>query len=1033
MIRYVYNKFNRGEVDSAAFGREDVDRLNSSAAQIDNFLPMRLGPMMYRPGMQYLGETNSNAPYFVPFIAATDDTALLEFSGTELRVWVSDSLVTRSSVTTTISNEKFNVDLSGWFDLSETGSTAVWKSGGYASLTGSGSTKAVLYQTTTFETNANSGIRFTITRAPVVLKIGTTGASSSNLYKGTLLPGTHSLAINPGSSSSITITFENSARYETLIDSVEVEGAGVLELPVSVVDPSKIRTAQSADIVYIAIDGSTKQHFQVERRGTTSWSVVDFRADDGPFEKINSTDISLKVSDLSGDVNLLSSASFFTTSHVGVLFKLSSLGQVVTADVSAADNGTDSIEVNGVSSSRNVDILITGTWVATVTLQRAPDNSTWEDVKTYTVNKDITYNDSFKNATMYYRLYVKTGDYTSGTVGLSISNTGGSIDGIARVTQYVNTTKVNVQVLKSFGSTSYTRDWYIGSWSEDNGYPSAVEFYEGRLWWAGKNKLWGSVSDAYTSYDRDIEGDSVSIQKTIGFGPVDSVHWLKESNRLIVGTASDEISVRSNSFGETLTATNANLKRGSNQGVAEIEPTRLDDNIIFVQRSENKIYELEYNFGSDKHQADDLMTLHPSICSSGITRIAIARQPETRIFAISGGNTAVLLTDKTEQVAGWSTISTNGTIVDVAVLPGVDEDTIYFAVNRSGGNYLEKMAKLSEAEGGLISKHFDSFVNYAIGVTTLTGLGHLEGETVGVWGEGQDRGTDIVVGGQITVADTWDGVTVGLPHTANYTSNKLNGSSKEPMSTRINQRKRVVDVGLVMKNYWPGSVLLGPSTAELEIMPEIEDGYPIRPGPELVTNGTFNSNVDGWTITDGTAEYDLGRMAITPDALSAKAYAEQEITGYYPGLTYEITADIDASEVPSFGGSVHLFIGTYYSDTEDPSTLAADLYAYANGGSPDVSISGTFVMPYIGGPDQNSLSTGVYVQLGAQDTNGAGDPGTIYFDNVSIKLSAKETVDYDEVPFEFNGENEPDPRIYIRATGPCNILALEYGLDDGED
>jgi hypothetical protein len=40
---------------------------------------------------------------------------------------------------------------------------------------------------------------------------------------------------------------------------------------------------------------------------------------------------------------------------------------------------------------------------------------------------------------------------------------------------------------------------------------------------------------------------------------------------------------------------------------------------------------------------------------------------------------------------------------------------------------------------------------------------------------------------------------------------------------------------------------------------------------------------------------------------------------------------------------------------------------------------------------------------------------------------------YDELPIEFNGDWEVDPRICIRATGPCTIISLVYDLiQDGD-
>ena len=809
----VYNKFNRGEVDDNAVARDDVKKVNNSAKLITNFLPMRLGPMIYRPGTEYLGAT-ADVAYFVPFIKSITDIAALEFTSSLLRIWISDELITRAAVTSAVTNGTFDANITSWTDASGVGSTTAWKTGGYLSLKGAATTSAVSYQTITTQTGAEHGLRIVVVQAPVVLKLGTGGASSDDIYSGTLLPGTHSLAFTP--SANVTITFVNSAEYETLVDSVEFEGAGILTLPTSVTTLPTLRYTQSADILYCANDGI--QQFQVERRGTKSWSVVTLRVDDGPFGVINLTNITLTAAALSGDTTLTASEAYFSASHVGCLFKLGSSGQTVAASVSAADNGTNSARVTGVDTARQFTISVSGTFVATVTLQRSTDDATWEDIETYTVYTNKTYNDALDNSILYYRLHVKAGDYTSGTAVLSIVYSGGSIDGICRVTGYTSTTVVDAQVLTNFGSTEATGDWYEGQWSGISGYPSAVALYEGRLHYAGKTNFWSSVSDAYTSFDREILGDSQSIYKTIGFGPVDSVYWLAPSNRLVMGVATDEISIRTNSFGDVLTATNANLKAGSTQGSAQIEPVKIDDKIYFVQRSGIKVYELEYNLGSDNHKARDLMTLNETICSAGIKRMAVSRQPETRIYTVlDDGNARVYLIDPAEDVYAWSRIEMDGDIEDVFVLPGTSEDRVYFVVNRAGGRYLEKFYLTSEAT----NKHLDSAVSYTSPGLTLTGLGHLEGKTVHVWADNQYRESAVVDSGEITVSASWGTVIAGLRHTADYTSNKL--GQYVPYSV-LNRKARVTRVGMIARDLWPKAIQYGPSFSDLQDMPDTEYG-----------------------------------------------------------------------------------------------------------------------------------------------------------------------------------------------------------------
>src|SRR3990167_6822978 len=114
--------FNRGLVSPLGLARTDQKRVGLSAEIMMNWIPRVLGSMSLRPGLQYIGATASNAePKFVPFIFATDDTALVEFTDSLMRVWIDDVLLTRVSVCTTITNCTFAVNIIGWTDGSDSG------------------------------------------------------------------------------------------------------------------------------------------------------------------------------------------------------------------------------------------------------------------------------------------------------------------------------------------------------------------------------------------------------------------------------------------------------------------------------------------------------------------------------------------------------------------------------------------------------------------------------------------------------------------------------------------------------------------------------------------------------------------------------------------------------------------------------------------------------------------------------------------------------------------------------------------------
>jgi hypothetical protein len=822
MDRGVTNKFNRGEIDPRAFLRDDVEKVTNSCEEMLNFMPQRLGPMQYRPGTLYVGPISAST-YLKEWVSSKLPDAVLQFSSTALQLWIIDTLVPSPAGTATLSNQLFASDLSGWTDASGDESTAIWASadGGVAQLTGSDTTAAKIYQTMGGTgVGVQHSVKIHVLEAPVQIKIGESGVDSSDIYSGTLLPGWHSLVFTPESALP-TITLSNSKPYRARIGQVAIGDGGTLSLPIpGTIDRlSSIRTTQSADVMFVTTDSTAP--FRVERRGSLSWSVTEYRNEDGPIGLVNDTEIQLRSTVLTGNGQLIASDDYFVPEDVGRIYRLTSDKQVRSSTVSSDNNGTLSVRVVGVEDVRKLTITISGTWSGTVTLQRSPDDNSWEDVTDYTSNQaGLVYDDGLDNSVLYYRLYIKDGNLASGTPTMTLNYPSGFIDGIVRAITYTNATTMESQVLSPCGSTDQTLNWYAGEWGGKDGHPSANALYEGRLWLGGHNKIWGSVSDSYSSFtdiDEEEQGNSAPIRRTIGFGPVERVEWLAPSSRLLAGLATDEVSIRSSSFGEVVTNSNCNLKGGSSQGSAPIEPLKIDDSIFFVQRSGVRLFEAAYGADQDSHQAMDLMTLHPRVCNAGIKRIAVSRQPETRIYVVlNDGTMRVHLKDPSEDVVAWSQITTPGGLFkDVCVVPGDTEDFVYVTVTRATGTYLERFAALQDAT----DHPSDCAVTLSSPGTSITGLSRLEGKFVRVWADGADRGEQRVVSGAITLPGSYSVVNIGLPYVARYKSAKV---SRYIDRRVIGIRKRVVDLHLAMLDYWPGSVTVGPSYTELEQMPEVE-------------------------------------------------------------------------------------------------------------------------------------------------------------------------------------------------------------------
>lgn len=822
--------FNRGVISPLAMARVDLDRLQLSAETQTNWIPRVLGSMMLRPGTEYI-HTIPSKPLHIPFIASSTQTAIIEITSSGARIFVDESAITRPQVTATITNGSFTSNVTGWTDTDEAGATSSWESSGYLELLGTGTNAAKRNQlVTVVEANTIHSLAIQIARGPVRIKVGTSAGDDTYVSE-LLLAGYHSLAFTP--TGNFYIEFSNILDRSVFVDSVALQGSGgdeVLNIatPWAENDLQYIRKTQSADVIYIACDGYQQRRF--ERRDNDSWSLVIEEPLDGPFGEINTTPISISSSALTGNVTLTASRALFVGSsseHSGQLIKITSAGQIVQSSVTAEDTFTDSILVTGVDTSREFTRSIAGTWVATVTMQRSVDDATWVDVGTFTANTSGTFDDGLDNVEYYYRIGVKAGEFTSGTIQLGLSYSGGNRTGIVQIRRVVSSTSATGVVISALGGTVASRDWYISQWSEDYGFPTAVSLYEGRVWYAGTGKIWGSVSDAYSSFDDEVVGDSSTINRNIGEGPVDSIHWIAPLQRMIIGTTGSEISARSTSFDEPLTYVNFNTKDISSRGSANVDIVKNGKQCVFVQRSGATIYQLQYAAELSDYDAVNLTELAPEITEPSVVRLAIQQEPDVRIHCVrSDGKVAILIKDEAEKTLAWVLYETDGVVEDAFIMPGDNEDKVYYAIKRtingSTVRYLERWALESEGQGGTNNKLCDSFI-YETGVSksTISGLSHLEGESVVLWGNGKNLGSYTVTSGSITPSETVTSYCVGLPYSATFKSSKLAYAAS--LGTAINQVKKVTQVGFVARNTHMSGITYGPSETEQWDLPAAKD------------------------------------------------------------------------------------------------------------------------------------------------------------------------------------------------------------------
>lgn len=678
--------FNRGLISALGLARTDQKRVSLGAEVMTNWMPRVLGPMSLRPGLGYIGSPPaSNSIKMLPFIFATTDTALIELTHLLMRVWIDDELVTRGSVSSAINNGTFAGNISGW---TVSGGNVTYAATNQMQFVSNGTADETAYQLVdNLNPNTEHAVHIVVNRGPIRFRVGSTVGAQDYVSETTLGTGTHSLAFTP--SGNFTVYFLSARAPAVLLGSCTIEAAGVMSLttPWRSADMDNIRSDQSGDIIFVACKDI--QQRKIERRADHSWSVVLYEPEDGPFEVENVSPTTITATDLNGDTTLTASKDIFKSTNVGGLYYLTSTGQTVSKDVTAANDVTNSIRVTGVGTDRAFTIVETGFTGGgrTIILQSSFDDSTFTAVagKSWTADTTESYNDALDNQIIYYRLKC-TATGSAGTTVVSLSIATGSITGIARITAFSSATVVSAQVLSDFGSTAATDVWAEGNWSDRNGFPTAVRLHEGRLWWFGKNGIWGSISDAFDEFDPFFEGDAGPINRTIGSGPVDTINWGISLQRLVIGAEGAELSIGSSTLDEPISPTNFNIKTVSTQGSAPVEAVKIDQHCAYIQRGGVRVYDLAFDAGSYAYGSQDLTAVIPELGDPGIVRMAVQRQPDTRIHCVrSDGTAAVAVFDAVEQVIAWTNVETHTDCVieDVVVLPGPNaeaEDQVYYVM-----------------------------------------------------------------------------------------------------------------------------------------------------------------------------------------------------------------------------------------------------------------------------------------------------------------------------------------------------------------
>lgn len=387
-------------------------------------------------------------------------------------------------------------------------------------------------------------------------------------------------------------------------------------------------------------------------------------------------------------------------------------------------------------------------------------------------------------------------------------------DGVVNITAYSSGTSVTANVQAEPDGTSgdldtgpgATTDWAEAAWSHDEGWPSSLTFFEQRLWWSKIQTLYSSKSGDYSNMEVGTADDNAIIY-TIAARHVNEILWLSSGKVLVAGTAGGEFKIAASSVEEAITPLNVRVVKESSNGSAYHEAIEVKDVVLYLQKAKRQILEFTYQWESQTYVSPDMTDLAQHITKDYIVYMAYQQFPFSILWCVrNDGVLAAMTYDRLRQMVAWHRhITTDSTgdssFESVAVIPTIEtkaNDEVWVVVNRtingSTVRYIEMLEQYYDGEALNSDECFfvDSGLTYnGASTSTITGLGHLEGETVAVIGDGIVQASKTVSGSQITIDSAASRVHVGLAYDSVLQTMRVeqadNRGTSQGRKKRINQ------------------------------------------------------------------------------------------------------------------------------------------------------------------------------------------------------------------------------------------------------
>ena len=398
------------------------------------------------------------------------------------------------------------------------------------------------------------------------------------------------------------------------------------------------------------------------------------------------------------------------------------------------------------------------------------------------------------------------------------------------------TTVVLVKLVKAIAGVGATTEWQLGSFSETTGYPRTVQIYQQRLVYAGTTEEpqtlffsrtadffnfaatepLGRSTGQFDSAGRSIIGEQIyednALSLTISSDTVDQIEWLNEDRRLTIGTSGGVFQCYGADDDLTLTPFSFTIAKVSAWASdATALPAKIGNNLLYIQQNGRKVRELAFDKLQDQYSSADLTLRAEDISETGIIATAYQDQPYSVLWcARNDGRLAALTYVDLLQMRAWhrhtiggshtdATYGNHAKVESLAVIPRGTHDQLWMIVKRDINSatvrYVEFMERYFVASEVLPSDtHFvDSGLeeppSRTSASTAVSGLGHLEGESIAILADAAVQPNRTVSSGAITLQTAATNFRVGLSYNSDIKTLPMVANTSQ--GTSVGNRKRI--------------------------------------------------------------------------------------------------------------------------------------------------------------------------------------------------------------------------------------------------